>query len=559
MDHRQTAADTSTQRLGDLLVRSGRITSAQLERALAHQRRENLLIGQALVEVGAITESVLSEALREQGKLACIRLTPEMLDPVVARELGPEAARRLSAVPVNRIAGISTVAMVDPMDLNSVDEIANTLKTRILPVHAEPQQITACLAFVHDHHANSGGGTERESEQPAVPAPEQPHLAQQTINMVQNLLADAASLGATSLHVEPRRQGYAVRFRAKGLFSDRLSLSRDWGPACVARLKWMARLDLLETRQIQEGHARTTVLEDTIALSVATTPGLQGEGVVVRLLPAESEIGPLDSLGLEPGQLTRLRGMISKQRGLLLAGGPAGSGRTELLYSFLCELNQPERKLVTLEEAVRYPLDGVTQVPVQAGLGLGFASALRAILRQDPDVVLLGEMRDGETAAAASRAALSGRLLLATLEARWPRDVIPRLLELGVETACVAEALAGVVHQRTVRTICSECRTPERPDPELLERLGCSPFEAFRGTGCTRCRQTGYLGEAVIRELLPVTVQVRRNILRCASAEAIHDAAREGGGPSLKEDALRLARAGRTTLEEVLRATDAGP
>jgi type II secretory ATPase GspE/PulE/Tfp pilus assembly ATPase PilB-like protein len=333
-----------------------------------------------------------------------------------------------------------------------------------------------------------------------------------------------------------------VRFRAKGLFSDQLSLSRDWGPACVARLKWMARLDLSETRQIQEGHARTTVLDETVALSVATTPSLRGEGVVVRILPAEPEIGPLDSLGLEQGQLT---------------SGPAGSGRTDLLYSFLCELNQPERKLVTLEEAVRHPLDGVTQVPVQAGLGLGFASALRAILRQDPDVVLLGEMRDRETAAAANRAALSGRLLLATLEARWPRDVIPRLLELGVETACVAEALAGVVHQRTVRTICSECRTPERPDPELLERLGCSPFEAFRGTGCTRCRQTGYLGETVIRELLPVTVQVRRNIVRCASAEAIHDAAREGGGPSLKEDALRLARAGRTTLEEVLRATDA--
>ena len=559
LESRDAIADPPAARLGDRLVRSGRITSAQLESALESARRENLLLGQALVEVGAITESELADVLREQGKLTCVRLTPSILDPVVARGLDHETALRLSAIPVNRIAGISTVAMVDPMDLNSVDEIANTLKTRIFPVHAEPQQIVKCLEFIHSNKTEEQGPVVRPKVQPE-PVVEEPHLSRPVLSMVRNLLADATRLGATRIHVEPRRKGFAVRFRIDGQLSERLFLDQDWGPACVARLKWLAHLDLSENRRIQEGCARETVQNQSVGLRVATTPGLEGEGVVLQILQGDQKPAALDALGLDRGQLAHLRTILSGTEGLLLAAGPAGSGTTELLYSVLCELNQPQRKLVTLEDPVGYPLEGITQIPVKTGFGQSLAGSLRSLLHQDPDVVLVGEIRDGETALLATQAALSGRRVLSRLvSTTGALEVIQRLEQLGVDPASIGDALCGVVAQRTVRSICKKCRIPEHPEPELFQRLGCRPFEAFKGAGCERCRQTGYRGYAAIRELLPVTPELRQRIRRSAGADALREAARAEGVLTLLGDGLRLARAGTTTLQEVLAATDGRP
>ena len=569
-----------------MLVQSGKITQSKLERALELKRKDNLLLGQALVELGFISENELSDALMSQGKLACIRPSHSIVDSEVARELDQKTARRLNAVPINRIAGISTVAMADPKDLGSVDAISHALHTRIFPVHASKDQIIECLDYVHLGVTNEDDGPKKVAAKPvsvATPASEakpvsavkpvrsaQPvkgredeearplESGESVVNKARGLLKDACDAGASDIHLEPRQQSLAVRFRVDGMLHDRPCLGKEWSRPCIAWFKALAHLDPSESRLPQDGRALTTIDGKQVDLRIATTPCLEGEGAVIRLKSGERSLKTLDDLGLQERESGQLRRMIEGGDGLVLATGPNGSGRTTALYAMVHELNQPHRKIITLEDSVTCQMEGVTQIHVDETIGLTFETGLRSIMLQDPDLVLVGEIGDAETVQASVETAMTGCLVLATLNTAGTVEAITRLENMGVESYQVADTLRGVLAQRPLRTICDKCRRPAVADPPLFQRLGVEPFETFEGGGCEQCRHTGYLGRAVIREILLMTPDLCRMVQHAADSAQIRAAAKEAGMVTLRESALRLAVGGFTTIHEVITATARG-
>ncbi|MFH0946179.1 MAG: ATPase, T2SS/T4P/T4SS family [Planctomycetota bacterium] len=570
-----TSPSETASRLGGILVKSGRITPSQLDTALELKQKDNLLIGQALVELGFISEADLSDALKRQGKMACIRLSDGIVDLKVARELDQQTARRLLAVPINRIAGISTVAMADPKDLGTVDEIANMLHTRILPVHASRDQISNCLDFIHQGIRRKSDVLKKSVDKPvdrprtetgpttfAQPARDKEAdgagRGPQVVNMVRSLLLDAHDQGASDIHLEPGRRNFAVRFRIDGALHDRPSLVNAWGQPCIAHLKVLAQLDLSQSRILQDGLAQVNIHGKQVDLRIATTPSLEGEGMVIRLLGGGHNIRTLGSLGFKERELEKLGRMIDNGDGLVLAAGPTGSGRITTLYALVHELNQPHRKIITLEDPVEYRMEGITQIQLNSRIGLTYESGLRSILRQDPDVILVGEIRDEETARASVQASLTGRLVLSTLHTVGTVETISRLQNMGVADYLLADTLRGILAQRLVRTICDRCRRPANTDSILFQRLGAKPFETFKGAGCEHCAHTGYRGRTAIRELLLMTSDIRRMVQHAAGSDQIRTAAREAGMITLKEDALRLAAEGSTTIHEVIAATARG-
>ena len=590
----QSSSTRQTVSVGKYFLGLGKISQKQLDEALAHKQQHGLKIGQALVALGFVSEVDLVDALRHQARFPCIHLTPGIVDPRIAVKLGEKDSRRFRAVAVNLIANHATVAMGDPSDVYAIDELARILDARIIPVYAGATAIAEATDQVFkkdvmklalpeaarsvDRLAEAARRSERSSDlgtgadiefedlDPSGDEDEKPVTVgdgpddKPIINMVRSILEEAFVQGASDIHLESREKDLAVRFRVDGGLFERTSVPKSWARPMITRIKILANLDIAQRRLPQDGRIQFLYRKNRVDLRVATTPSLHGESAVLRILDGGRELHGLKDLDLSAEQLDRLDRIITCQDGFVLATGPTGSGKTTTLYAIVQRFVGPGNKIITLEDPVENTLPGVVQINANPKIGLTFAKGLRSILRQDPDIVLVGEIRDEETAQIAVQASLTGHIVLSTLHTVGAAETITRLTDMGVEPYLLADTLRGIIAQRLLRRVCADCKRVMLPDEHLLERLGLRRDNTafYEGQGCGQCHGTGYQGRIGIYEVMQMTPALRRLVEKKQGTDALAKGAQAEGLLSLREDGLRKARAGLTTLHEVLAATSRG-
>jgi type IV pilus assembly protein PilB len=563
------------QRIGELLVAAEVITPEQLEEALEsvrrHGRRERL--GEAVVRLGLAPESDVADAVAQQLRLDRIRVEAATPTTEALERIPSYLAERHDVLPL-RLEGESLVlATSDPSDTSALDDVRLVAGVRtVQPVVATPSGLTAARrrAYAVDATQQLLGMQARLADAPALGEGieadgAEPDLVtgfshQPTVKLVDTLLTDALASRASDLHVEPEASGLRVRLRIDGLLRERGRIPQHLAGQVISRLKLVAGLDITERRLPQDGRIQARVEDQLVDLRVASMPTLWGESVLVRLLPSGSAGLGVEDLGFHEGVRGRLLAGLRRPQGLVLLTGPTGSGKTTTLYAGLRAVMDHTRKVLTLEDPVEYVLPGIHQTQVDPRIGLTFERGLRHLLRHDPDVVLVGEIRDRETAQLAVEASFTGHLVLATIHTNDAPSAVTRLRNLGVDRYVIAAALTLVIAQRLARTVCDGCVEPASPQPEQLQQLGLAASELEglplqRGTGCAICEGTGSLGRTAISEALPISPRLRDLIDEGAPEAALSRVGRSEGMRTLREDALDRARAGSITLDEVLRVT----
>lgn len=560
--------------LGQQLVQAGTISPEDLESALEYRRQNGIRLGQALVKLGFVDSKQLAEALRQQGKLACVSLTPEIIDRTVAQQLGEETSRKLRAIAINSIAGVTTVAMDDPADVYVLDELARTLHTKVFSVYSEPGEIEASLDAIFENRVEEtdedNGGLDNivslaeESEvdldfgQSTVDAEEdEEDLDGPVISIIQAIFKEAFEARASDIHLEPRENTFVVRFRVDGALFDRMTLKKVWARPCIARIKVLSALDIAQRRIPQDGRTQIVVQGRKIDLRVSIMPTLLGEGAVIRILDGGRGVNSLADLGLRPDQEKKMRGMVMNSDGICLAVGPTGSGKTTTLYALLSERNDSDTKIITLEDPVENQIETICQINCDVKAGLTFSKGLRSILRQDPDVILVGEIRDLETAEISVSAALTGHMVLSTLHTIGSAETITRMREMGVEHFLLSDTLRGIVAQRLVRVICPTCKTVDDIEPGIREHFNFGDHVFYKGAGCDSCNKVGYRGRRGLYEIMQLSSAFREQLRAGADADKLRDIAISEGMTTMRQEGLLLAREGVTTVAEVLATTPA--
>ncbi len=556
--------------IGEALVAEGALTPEQLADALAEQQTTGLRLGELLVNARLVSPAVVVGALaRGLGVRGCV-LRHGMIDPALLESIGEEEASRLKVIPMFKVHGTMTVAMAEPQSLRTIDALQGMTGCRIRPVLALESNI---LEFVKKY---AGGSTDidgflatlTDSEVEVVdresiddgPATDLDQMVEGSpiVNLVNMALLTAVQDGASDIHIEPDRNGTRVRYRIDGVLRALMHPPAGMHAAIVSRVKVMGKMDVAEKRMPQEGRIRIIAERREIDLRVSSMPTLLGEKTVIRILDKENLCIRLEALGFGPEGLAAFERILHQPHGLGLVTGPTGSGKTTTLYSALDLLRSSELNIITVEDPVEYQLDLINQVQVHDAIGLSFAKILRSILRQDPDIIMVGEIRDEETARVAVQAALTGHLVLATLHTNDAPGAAARLLDMGIEPYLLSGALNGAVAQRLVRMVCGGCATKYYPVEQVLRDagLGERSGRAFtRGAGCEQCHNSGFQGRAGIYEIMEVTDDVRRLIHRAAPTHEVRAALRKQGVLTLREEGVNLAVRGRSSLEEVLRAT----
>ncbi|MGH8894520.1 MAG: GspE/PulE family protein, partial [Actinomycetes bacterium] len=514
--------DQGRSRLGDVLVAAGVITDVGLADALESQRSvigARRRLGHVLVDLGLASERQIAVALGEQLRLEVIDLNRVALSAECVRLLPRGVAQRLGILVIAREGNRLSVAASDPTDVVALDDVRlHTGVTDLTVLVATESQVRDHLVRVWSLSEDSSDMSTFFDETDVRP-PDTDDAAgvddAPTVRLVNMVLADAVRAGASDIHVEPQRDSLRIRYRVDGVLRDVMSAPRSAMASVTSRLKIVSGLDIAERRLPQDGRTRFTVDGMSVDARLSTMPSVHGEKVVVRLLTRSDQAPALDALGLDDEQLADLRHAVTTPQGLILITGPTGSGKTNTLYAALSEIHTPERNIVTLEDPVEVQLPGITQVQVYERTGLTFSRGLRAVLRQDPDVILVGEARDGETADLAIRASLTGHLVLTTLHTNSAVSAVTRLVDMGVEPFMVGSSLTAVVAQRLVRRPCKGCLVADEPDPALLQSLGVDAgtldtTAAVRGTGCAECGQSGYRGRVGVFEVLLVDRALRR-------------------------------------------------
>jgi type IV pilus assembly protein PilB len=555
------------RRLGEMLVDARLITDAQLKEALEASTRSDGVrerVGQTLVRLGFVTEQEVAEALSEQLGLEYAAGEALWADPAATHRVPGALARRFKMLPIAVEDETLVLACADPTDVVGRDDVrmASGLR-RVRTVVAPASELDFAIrrSYGFDQRADEIIGT--IDIEPVVGAdddgvPVSGADAAPMIRLVDELIAEAVSQGASDIHVEPGHRGAAVRYRVDGVLQQQTVVPRNLMGQLGARMKLMGAMDIAERRLPQDGRARFRAGETEVDLRISSLPSLYGETIVIRLLRKGAERLGLDEVGFDDDQLARFSGTIERPQGLVLITGPTGSGKTSTLYAGLGHLADETRNVITLEDPVEYELPGVNQTHVQERIGRTFARCLRTVLRQDPDVVMVGEIRDGETAELALQAAMTGHLVLSTLHTNDAPSAAVRLRDLGVPAYLIAASLSLVVAQRLVRKVCGGCAVPTEASERQVAALHLVPtdLEGGRlvvGTGCGACGGTGYKGRLGLFELMPVDGRIRDLVVAGAPTADIARAARQLGMRTLRDDGLAKARAGRTTLDELLR------
>ncbi|MBV8653802.1 MAG: type II secretion system ATPase GspE [Alphaproteobacteria bacterium] len=563
-----TDRKTLERSLAAHLIEAGKLEEPALDRVLRLQRGNEERLEALLVKLGFAGERDVAEALAEQLGLTIAGAADYPDAPLLEGQINHQFLTELGVLPLAETADGLVLAMVDPLDryAQRAVEMASGLPVR--PVLALPSELEAAYARLYQSAAApvdplAGKGEEGSDDAYLEDVDRLRDLASEgpVIRLVGQLITKAIESRASDVHIEPFQNRIAVRYRIDGVLREIAAPPLRLKAAITSRIKIMAKLNIAERRLPQDGRIRITVHGTDFDLRVSTAPTMHGESVVMRILDRSSLVHDLDALGFAPDVLPPFLRLLDQPQGILLVTGPTGSGKTTTLYTSLMRLNAPEKKLFTVEDPIEYQLDGVNQIQVKPQIGLSFAHILRSILRQDPDIIMIGEMRDLDTAQIAIQAALTGHLVLSTLHTNSAAATVTRLLDMGVNGYLVTSTLNGALAQRLVRRLCAQCREPYEALPELVAELRLPvtdrsrPVTLHRARGCAACRDTGYKGRIAVTELLVMSDGIRRLVLRNAEAGEIHRLAVQEGMRTMYDDGLRQALAGITSIEEVLRVT----
>ncbi|NLS93714.1 MAG: Flp pilus assembly complex ATPase component TadA [Planctomycetaceae bacterium] len=564
----EPAQHPGTGRLGEELLRAGLISEEQLEEALRRQSALGMRLGAALVELGFVTEEDIFPFVAQRLGVPCVQLRDGLVDPIAARLLPRDKSETLDALALFKVRGTLCIAMADPLNLRSTDTIERITGLKVRPVVAHAKSIQRMIQRVYDENFHVDAVT-ADMEESAVEISEDAiqidlHTLSESgesspiVNLVNFLIMQSLRHKASDIHIEPGRRHTTVRFRVDGQLREVLRPRRDLHPALISRIKVIAKMDIAEHRLPQDGRVHVVVDRREIDLRVSVLPTVLGEKAVIRVLDRQRLTFDLDKLGFSEQVLPQFKRLLAKPHGLLLVTGPTGSGKTTTLYSAIELIKSIHTNIITVEDPVEYQLELINQVMVDEGTTLTFPKALRSILRQDPDVVMVGEIRDPETANVAVQAALTGHLVLSTLHTNDSSGAVVRLLDMGVASYKVAAALIGVLAQRLLRGVCPECKTTHYPPRELLDAIGYRGDRRrsfVRGQGCSRCHDTGCQGRRGIYELLTCDGEMRRLIAQEASLETMRNHLKTQKMPNLFDQAVELAEAGETSLDEAIRVS----
>jgi type IV pilus assembly protein PilB len=568
------------ERLGELLVNAGQITNDQLKEALNRQREEGGRLGTNLVKMGVIQESALVEFLSKHFKVSAINLSSVDVDSAVVKIIPADVARKYTIMPVSKAGAKVTIAMLDPTNVFAMDDIKFMTGYNVEPVIASETAIRAAIdryygtthalelkKVMEDLDDDAGGDLEVLDEEPEefdIDALADESDEAPVVRLVNIILTDAIKRGASDIHIEPYEKKYRCRYRIDGILYEVMHPPLRLREAITSRIKIMAKLDIAEKRLPQDGRIKIKTKiadrEKELDYRVSVLPTIYGEKIVLRLLDKDNLMLDMTKLGFEPQSLSIFEHSIAQPYGMVLVTGPTGSGKTTTLYSALSNLNKSDTNIMTAEDPVEFNLPGINQVQMKESIGLNFAAALRSFLRQDPNIILVGEVRDFETAEVAIKAALTGHLVLSTLHTNDAPSTINRLMNMGIEPFLVATSVHLVVAQRLVRRICSFCKEPVDAPPASLVPIGFKEREArtvklFKGRGCEQCSDTGYKGRTGLYEVMEIDDEIRELILSGASSIELREKAVENGMITLRMSGLQKIRDGMTSVEEVVRET----
>ncbi|MCC6405951.1 MAG: type II/IV secretion system protein [Planctomycetes bacterium] len=545
--------------LGQILKARGVVREGQIQEALAVQRKQGGLIGQILIETGVCTSAHVAAALAEQAGLATVDLDKAKIGPDALAALDASLAHTYGVLPVTLLGRTLTVAIGDPLNTALLEDLRFTTGLDVKGVIADPERIKAKVRELYGEEgtlkdaiaqAAKAVGGDAQSAAQSLPV----------VRLLNSILHQAIKDRASDVHFESFDEEFRIRYRVDGALYEIEAPPSHLAVPLVARIKVMADLDIAETRMPQDGRIELSIDGRPVDLRVATIPGIAGEGAVLRVLDRSAVQLNLAALGLSPVEEDVLRELTDLPHGIILITGPTGSGKTTTLYAMLSEANDPSVKIITAEDPVEYDIEGIVQVPINDDIGVTYARVLRTVLRQDPDKILIGEIRDQETASVAVEASLTGHTVFATLHTNDAPSAVTRLVDIGVEPFLISATLEAVIAQRLVRKVCASCKSSYKPDEDLLRELGSDAkgledATFWFGKGCAQCHHTGYRGRTGIFEIVKVDGALRRAILERNSTQDLRQAALASGMTTLRQSGIRAVAEGRTTVEEVLRET----
>ncbi len=552
-----------------ILLRNNKLTEKTLGEIKANQLQDGSYLGKTLVDHGYIHADVLLETLSKELGLRFISLEdyPKTQLPIKELNISEAFLKEKTIFPIQIKDDTLTIAVFDPFDLHAIENLKNSLGKNIKILLSTEETIVEAIETYYGtgestmgrmvenikDDENSFTDTDLDTEHIRDMASEAP-----VIKLVNHIISKATEMGASDIHLEPFAEDLILRYRIDGILHNFEAPPKKLNSALCTRIKIMAKLDISERRLPQDGRIKLKVHGKDIDMRVSTLPTLYGESLVIRILDRDNLTVELEKMGFPKQELEQFQKLIHKPYGKLLVTGPTGSGKTTTLYGALQNINTPDKKIITIEDPVEYQIRGVNQIHVKPQIGLDFASGLRSIVRQDPDVIMVGEIRDAQTADVAIQAALTGHLVFSTVHTNDAAGAITRLLDMGVENYLISSALLGILAQRLVRVICRTCIEPIEVAPALIVEIdnpGQDSIKAFHGKGCKECNHTGFRGRAGIYELLVVDDTVRQLILTKATSQIIRESARKKGMTTLREDGWKKVAKGITTVEEVLRVT----
>lgn len=533
------------KRLGDLIKEAGLLTELQIEEAV-QSKKEGQKLGDVLLERGLVTEKQLIEVLEFQLGIPHISLYRYPIDTSLMNLVPKEFARRNLVIPLKKDDEQLTVAMNDPMDYFTIDDLKISTGFEISPVIATKEEILQSInKYYNLKETEITIDNNQDEDAPAI-------------RLMNQILQTGVQMKASDIHLDPHESKILIRYRVDGVLRTEQSMPKSMQNSITARVKIMANLNITETRLPQDGRIKTNVENTPVDLRIATLPTVYGEKIVIRILDLGNVLNKLTELGFNKINYQRFLKMIEQPSGLILITGPTGSGKSSTLYASLNHLNTDDVNIITVEDPVEYQIEGTNQVQVNSSVGLNFATGLRSILRQDPNIIMVGEIRDSETAEIAIRASLTGHLVLSTLHTNSAIAAIPRLIDMDIEPYLVVSSLSGIVAQRLVRKVCRDCRQafePTEMERDLFQKRGIKTEKVYRGTGCSSCQQSGYKGRMAIQEVLMIDDEIRNMMMNNQSIAQIRKYAWKNEMIFLIDDGLLKAKQGLTTIEEVLRVS----
>ncbi len=554
-------ANRSNKRIGDILVDVGHISEEQLEEGLQRQEKTGERLGKAIVNLGYITEFDLLNVLSDQMAIPYLTLQNYSQDVDVVRQVPEPLARKHTIIPLFKIDDTLTIGISDPTDVVALDEIRRETGFEVEPVLCSEREIKNALNEIYGGESASMDQTMREYQESSIESEEGEveDAESPIINIVNLIFTRAIKMRASDIHLNPEEEFLRVRFRVDGVLEEMWNQPKRFQEAIISRIKVMADMDIAERRKPQDGQFKMNVEGKPIDFRVSTLPTVYGENTVIRILDPEAIRTRLGELGMGRKAEEAYRRIVSTPYGIVFVTGPTGSGKTTTLYATLNKLNQVEKNIITIEDPVEYRLEMIRQSHMNPKTGMTFAAGLRSILRQDPDIIMVGEIRDYETASTAVQAALTGHLVLSTLHTNDTAGALTRLVDMGVEPFLVASATSGILAQRLVRKLCEHCKKPYEPDQEMLSDLGLQGVDRdltfYHPVGCKRCRETGYSGRTGIFEVMELTEELQEMVQKSAGSEEIKRQSVKQGMIPLRHDGLRMVVRGITSVEEVLRVT----